>query len=261
MMTKNFKRNGLGVAFAVATLFAVQPAAAAPLNLTNGDKITLSYGGGANGDPWGGGEFLASGVAGSVLHGPGDSFITLCVEYTEEFYLNSQYFVKINTGAVNGGISNAGTYTGDTNGIAGFDPLSKATAWLYTQFRNNTLAGFSQTQTKENSLQLAIWKLEGELSSTVNPSVLATYNSDTVAQNWVSTAITQGSLWSDTGNVRILNLYDTRSGTAGAYTFSGNHQDQLYMTPVPEPETYAMMLAGLGLMGFVARRRRGRANM
>jgi len=26
--------------------------------------------------------------------------------------------------------------------------------------------------------------------------------------------------------------------------------------PIPEPETYAMMLAGLGLMGFVARRRR-----
>ena len=25
---------------------------------------------------------------------------------------------------------------------------------------------------------------------------------------------------------------------------------------VPEPETYAMMLAGLGLMGFVARRRK-----
>lgn len=26
--------------------------------------------------------------------------------------------------------------------------------------------------------------------------------------------------------------------------------------PIPEPETYAMMLAGLGLMGFVARRRK-----
>jgi hypothetical protein len=28
------------------------------------------------------------------------------------------------------------------------------------------------------------------------------------------------------------------------------------LTAVPEPETYAMLLAGLGLMGFVARRRK-----
>ena len=31
---------------------------------------------------------------------------------------------------------------------------------------------------------------------------------------------------------------------------------QFDVTPVPEPETYAMMLAGLGLLGFVARRRK-----
>jgi hypothetical protein len=29
------------------------------------------------------------------------------------------------------------------------------------------------------------------------------------------------------------------------------------VTPVPEPETYALMLGGLGLVGFMARRRRG----
>ena len=28
------------------------------------------------------------------------------------------------------------------------------------------------------------------------------------------------------------------------------------ITPVPEPETYVMMLAGLGALGFLARRRR-----
>ena len=30
----------------------------------------------------------------------------------------------------------------------------------------------------------------------------------------------------------------------------------LAVTPVPEPETYGMMLAGLGLLGFLARRRK-----
>jgi len=28
------------------------------------------------------------------------------------------------------------------------------------------------------------------------------------------------------------------------------------ITPVPEPETYAMLLAGLGLLGFMAHRRK-----
>lgn len=31
---------------------------------------------------------------------------------------------------------------------------------------------------------------------------------------------------------------------------------QVFGAPIPEPETYAMMLAGLGLMGFIARRRK-----
>jgi hypothetical protein len=34
---------------------------------------------------------------------------------------------------------------------------------------------------------------------------------------------------------------------------NGRHQDLL--APIPEPGTYAMFLAGLGLMGVIARRR------
>jgi hypothetical protein len=43
-------------------------------------------------------------------------------------------------------------------------------------------------------------------------------------------------------------------GTGG--TGSSGDDSGSYAAPVPEPETYALMLAGLGLMGFVVRRRK-----
>ena len=46
-----------------------------------------------------------------------------------------------------------------------------------------------------------------------------------------------------TGKFGMGGLSNYRSYTASS------------LTPVPEPETYAMLLAGLGLLGFVARRR------
>lgn len=35
----------------------------------------------------------------------------------------------------------------------------------------------------------------------------------------------------------------------------GSYAGSINVTPVPEPESYALFLAGLGLMGFIARRR------
>ncbi len=40
---------------------------------------------------------------------------------------------------------------------------------------------------------------------------------------------------------------------------SGSYAGSLAISPVPEPETYAMLLAGLGLIGFSARRRKSDA--
>ncbi|MDQ1814295.1 FxDxF family PEP-CTERM protein [Massilia sp. CCM 9210] len=61
----------------------------------------------------------------------------------------------------------------------------------------------------------------------------------------------------------------TSSLSAGAYTIqvkgsilsnaSGRYSANIALAPVPEPETYAMMLAGLGLLGFTARRRNKKA--
>lgn len=45
----------------------------------------------------------------------------------------------------------------------------------------------------------------------------------------------------------------TVSGTAGM--FGASYGGNIVAVPVPEPESYAMLLAGLGLMGTIARRR------
>ncbi|MRW86246.1 PEP-CTERM sorting domain-containing protein [Pseudoduganella sp. FT26W] len=77
-----------------------------------------------------------------------------------------------------------------------------------------------------------------------------------------SVAAASGSLDADSGlwfltgtNLTAGSYYFKVQGTIttnDAVTYSGN----LLVSAVPEAETYAMLLAGLGLVGFVARRRK-----
>lgn len=52
---------------------------------------------------------------------------------------------------------------------------------------------------------------------------------------------------------------DGSSGTASLVQQDWNLNQDLVIGAVPEPETYAMLLAGLGLLGFAARRRQQNA--
>jgi hypothetical protein len=47
-----------------------------------------------------------------------------------------------------------------------------------------------------------------------------------------------------------LNVTGIANGPQG-----GLYNGAISVAAVPEPETYAMLLAGLGVMGFIARRR------
>jgi hypothetical protein len=60
-----------------------------------------------------------------------------------------------------------------------------------------------------------------------------------------------GAIWNLWGNTPTN--YELYSYSPVAVDVRGG---SMSLTAVPEPETYAMMLAGLGLMGFVARRRK-----
>jgi hypothetical protein len=55
----------------------------------------------------------------------------------------------------------------------------------------------------------------------------------------------------DVGDSFFVNVHFDAPLDTATFSFAG---DWIY-APVPEPETYAMLLAGLALMGFVARRR------
>lgn len=68
--------------------------------------------------------------------------------------------------------------------------------------------------------------------------------------------------FTESGNATARNLADQWLGNLGTVSnvnvsllASPDHQDFLVTTPVPEPSTYAMLLAGLGLLGWTTARR------
>lgn len=77
----------------------------------------------------------------------------------------------------------------------------------------------------------------------------ATASLDSNMNVWLFTSPTNGGLGSITGG-----QYATAAGFNPYFNLSANGELS-YVAAVPEADTWAMLLAGLGLMGFIARRR------
>lgn len=241
-------RQSLGRAALTAALVLVGAlATAAQADTISIDRDTSNYSGSL-----GGGEdkvlSFSGGVPsmGSGVGVSGGVFQTFCLESDVGISINTTYNYTVGTGASNGGVS------GQTS--TNFDPLDAKTAYLYTKFWQGTLSNYTYTlgsgrASSALSLQLAIWKIEGELVGTLQTA----YDNNSQAQSWVTeatNAVATGGSWAGKGidNVRVLNLTDS----------SGNDvQSLLVLVPVPPALLSGLgLLAGLGGVGLLRRRNR-----
>ncbi|MET0520250.1 MAG: PEP-CTERM sorting domain-containing protein [Burkholderiaceae bacterium] len=120
---------------------------------------------------------------------------------------------------------------------------------------SSSYAGLASAGQKA-AFQTAVWEITHETSGTLNAAAGSfkfeyLSASSTVAEDAAFLALTNG----------YLAAASTYTGAA-KYTLTRLdnpvYQDVLTVTAVPEPASYAMLLAGLGAIGFVAGRRRQR---
>jgi len=176
-----------------------------------------------------------------AITGEAGPFQSFCVEAHEAVTVGNTYDAVVNDEAILGD----GLRPLEVPGPDGGDLLSPESAYLYTRFRDGTLAaaGYDYTpgagrENSARSLQTAFWYLEGEAGyqdiNALSPQ----------AQAFITAA--QGSGWTTVGNVGILNLYTSLTGKE-------YNQDMLVMVPVPS----AMLLGAVGtcLIGWLRRRR------
>jgi len=163
----------------------------------------------------GGGAFKATSLTGynGETDGAGQ-FLTFCMEKYETFTPGQNYTTTIND---------------HTIGAVGNVALSAKVAFLYTNYRLGSLAGFDNSPSDNGKLQEAIWALQNNMAAPA-PG----------ANEFYDLAI--ASNWQDIGNVRVLNLYSSDGSM---------RQDQLTMVPLP-PAAWA----GLATMGVAAIARR-----
>src|SRR5450830_390351 len=97
------------------------------------------------------------------------------------------------------------------------------------------------------AFQLALWELNNDNSNLSTGELRFRSLSNVV--------VSEGNamLVRATGSGSIKNLYNYTSLTS----VNPASQTLLSVSPVPEAQTWAMLVAGLGLLGFMARRRKG----
>ncbi|HEX2540199.1 MAG TPA: PEP-CTERM sorting domain-containing protein [Caldimonas sp.] len=105
-------------------------------------------------------------------------------------------------------------------------------------------AGAVGNSIAEAAFQIAVWEIAYEKST--NAYNLASGDAVFFGGTAATAALGLATTWLTSlgGPGPLVQVLESRT-----------HQDMIFATPVPEPETYALFLAGLGAVGFMTRRR------
>ena len=180
---------------------------------------------------------------------------------------------SINSGGVSSLLASIGS---DTEGLSfapqGFGPYAAGTLFVASENLGRlsvvTPGGVVSTVINGMSLPEMVSFVPLNLGTSGNPVegfYAASYPTDIQKAGaldfmpYIGHAIVTGE-----GGHQVYDIsYDgTQFNLANIAFFPGQAEDGIFVTadiiqqPVPEPETYALMLAGLGVLGFVARRRK-----
>ncbi len=225
-MKKIFVRTGLVAALLLGSALAqAQTVTVTGWTFGNGNVVNSTSPAGS--------ETGQAGAFNIVTSGYSDPFAGTFSGYCVDLY---QTFVGPPSSAMTGYVGVAGAADTFAAATGGFGANASAITNRLSALMTYALPLVTNAS-QSTSLQLAIWEVIYDNATDVTVG-----------------AFKDSSAYDNFANALLAGSANTKGTYAVNILHSDSNQDFM-ITPVPEPSTYALMLAGLAGIGFVARRR------